>query len=337
MACHGCATKFGFFEKELGCPCCGFAYCKKCLRFEGKDPEKKDSTRKVCVKCHIKHAEMEIKPSVMDMHADKFKKCIETMCETEPKAKYEFKDPKLKFPSLKDGFDHETQQLADRLKSLESDYKKTWPKLKTDEEIAARLNEIQGRPSTSKEPIPAYKSPKSCTETEETDTLMQQFMEETALDSRLPKPELEIEARLARLRGEKTEKKVNIEEDMSFMAGAGKPKGVWGLDIPEDNSDEEEKAAQSIVKKALLDAQLKTDLEKMNDIEIAELEEQKELPWCVICNEDATQRCVDCDGDLYCDACFIECCKPEDHLSEPFVKDNNSSISKESSDHNSQL
>ncbi|KIW07531.1 uncharacterized protein PV09_01493 [Verruconis gallopava] len=28
--------------------------------------------------------------------------------------------------------------------------------------------------------------------------------------------------------------------------------------------------------------------------------------WCVICNEDATVRCLGCDGDLYCQACWNE-------------------------------
>lgn len=47
-----------------------------------------------------------------------------------------------------------------------------------------------------------------------------------------------------------------------------------------------------------------------------------ELPWCVLCNNDAVARCLDCGGDLYCSACSTEVHRhfDADHRIIPFKK-----------------
>ena len=79
-----------------------------------------------------------------------------------------------------------------------------------------------------------------------------------------------------------------------------------------DSSSDEDAVADAI-------ASLKLEDHDPDQDEFKEVE----YPWCIICNDDATLRCVQCEGDLYCRRCFREChvdFDTKNHIAETFKK-----------------
>ncbi|XP_013772654.1 abscission/NoCut checkpoint regulator-like [Limulus polyphemus] len=236
-------------------------------------------------------------------------------------------------------------------------------------------------------PITVFREAEHHTESEMIDNLMKEVQEEVEIDSRRPKPEDEIAARLARLRGDDelqpsgsaapdlilAERRVNSkhhQEDVDLdevnkvlkteseqleaaakkelidlgqnkavqeaLAELKKKKQSEGGKSPLESEEEENNECNAVIEKLLdeatieekfkqpqpLDDQNKTTKKSLgSDMSICEHEEMDELPWCVICNEDALVRCLDCEGDLYCMRCFKECHDSfdiKDHRSAPY-------------------
>ncbi|XP_054825972.1 abscission/NoCut checkpoint regulator isoform X2 [Eublepharis macularius] len=78
-----------------------------------------------------------------------------------------------------------------------------------------------------------------------------------------------------------------------------------GFNIAPDQSTQPETAQQKPVKKPK-QAQASTSAKPPILPAKASDSDEEELPWCCICNEDATLRCHGCEDDLYCHRCFRE-------------------------------
>ncbi|XP_039597440.1 abscission/NoCut checkpoint regulator [Polypterus senegalus] len=147
---------------------------------------------------------------------------------------------------------------------------------------------------------------------EEKSRILEEAMAELKQDNIHQEQVLQMARRLACLKG---------EDPNSVSAVNYKP--------PDSDEETEEEAVQRILKQLSEEAQLdeasnynippecsaslqKPKVKKTLSPAItkksvgAHDSDDEELPWCCICNHDATIRCLSCDDDLYCSRCFRE-------------------------------
>jgi len=260
---------------------------------------------------------------------------------------------------LKRGMSQEDKGIAERLQRLQSDRKKM-ENLPSDSEMAVRLAALKGV-SISEIAATAnaghggannfhagfYHAPESrVPDPQRADQLMGRMAEEVSMAGRasgatggVSDPAQDITERLAKLRG------LSVEEDEARRQ-KDRDEIMAGAERMEDLASDEE--ADDIVEKLLAEQKLEEKLGELpspdddNDLGTANNDEMgmrpilrhaqrsismaedddEELPWCSICNEDATLRCRDCDGDLFCARCNRECHGEfeMDHKSEKYTK-----------------
>ncbi|XP_055385137.1 abscission/NoCut checkpoint regulator [Condylostylus longicornis] len=302
MSCYACTKQYGFFCKEAGCPNCGFSFCTKCLKKEIEVPKFNNKKQKVCLKC------FEILSKVKEQSDFLAAQNIKTTLAdnqifniTEPLAAPILEpvhNAEEVFPDIKDTPEYEIKQNLDseitkRLADLKADI----PSTSIDKKMAERLADLKGEEYKQYHNKDILVSKDTRTDQEKIHDLLKQFVEEKNIDEQVNEnkidPVKDIERRLASLRG----------QNVNSISNS----------IPKDESRNVNKIVQRYMDEAKLpDFEFSEEQEMMAVSKNSDLEE---LPFCVICNEDAVIRCLDCDNDIYCKNCFKEIHNDEEYRS----------------------
>uniref|UniRef100_A0A5F8GG31 Abscission/NoCut checkpoint regulator n=1 Tax=Monodelphis domestica TaxID=13616 RepID=A0A5F8GG31_MONDO len=343
--CYGCAVKFSLFRKECGCKNCGRAFCSNCLSFSTAVPRFGNTQQKVCKPCYEVLTRGPSEASVSKWSPpENYKKRVAAL-ETKQKliASRGLVQPqgltqedqviakrleKLR-QETKPKVAPSQAEIEARLAALRNDPPGPIP---STEEMEDRLAVLQGRVPPSQAPRLVHQPPDTRTQAQQAEDLLTQLAAEVAIDescdpetsasnrslqndlnrdsprgwnmnpAELAPQQLQGEkGRLlaeaaAELREENTreERILALAKQLAVLRGQD-PERVTLQDFHfPDSDEEEEEAIQRVLGQALAVAPE------------AQSEVEEELPWCCICNEDATLRCYGCDGDLYCARCFRE-------------------------------
>ncbi|KAK2181786.1 hypothetical protein NP493_382g02065 [Ridgeia piscesae] len=322
--CYSCTTSFGVFKKEHGCKNCGFAFCGNCLREKIAVPRHNNQVHRVCVKC-FKILSGTVKPDTGRMSPPR---ALRQMAGQESGRTHQAKP----IPSC--------QEMERRLAALKTGEGKPVP---TEAEMAAKLARLKGQnpESASAKPRNPTQFPRG-TQQEEVDDLLTEISAEVDIDSRgitegrTNNPN--VENNLNKWNSPKaTDYVKNIPtDDPSVQSASSGPDwqevnqlisvpgrhdtNVMGDSEEEDDEEATKRLIRQLLEERLLDQRVAattgqaaacntthTKCPADSHTETSKRESPlvcNDLPWCCICNADATLVCCGCDSDLYCQRCF---------------------------------
>uniref|UniRef100_A0A1L8DWA1 Putative membrane trafficking and cell signaling protein hrs n=1 Tax=Nyssomyia neivai TaxID=330878 RepID=A0A1L8DWA1_9DIPT len=282
MSCRGCTKKYGIFLKELGCPKCKFAFCKNCLKYSiDGSPEKKKL--KVCLSCFSTSQKSPQNSTDTERPVpDAYIKRIEKLSNESSK--------NLPVVTPASGSVDKDDEIRNRLEKLREDRQ---PKdIPTEDEMRRRLANLRGQEYKEYSNAHVFAAD-TRSDQQKLDDLMKQFAEESAIRE-AHDPAKDVEKRLAALKE-------------NPLVPSAKPTNP--VASPEEESEDEETAAKKITQRYLAEVSIEGDILDPDEKELisslpAPSKDTEELPWCTVCNEDATIRCLGCDGELFCRECF---------------------------------
>ncbi|XP_073067749.1 abscission/NoCut checkpoint regulator isoform X2 [Manis javanica] len=342
--CYNCAVKFTLFKKEYGCKNCGRAFCSGCLGFSAVVPRAANTRQKVCKQCHEvltrgsssanaskwsppqnykkRVAAMETKQKLHTPQSQGQTRQDQVIAERLARLRQENKPKSV--PSQ--------AEIEARLAALRDEPQGSIP---STQEMEARLAALQGKVRPSQNPQLAHRPPDTRTQAQQAQDLLTQLAAEVAIDESWegggpgnfstwlpqgPAPSLSLGGRGPAAPPLGGEYKSENNEHVTLQ----------DYHLPDSDDDEDEETAiqrvlQQLTEEAALDeasgfnipaeptlqpqaqsCRAEPEALKARAVALKPEAEEEELPWCYICNEDATLRCAGCDGDLYCVCCFRE-------------------------------
>ncbi|XP_038597260.1 abscission/NoCut checkpoint regulator isoform X3 [Tachyglossus aculeatus] len=307
--CYGCAAKFTLFKKECGCKNCGRSFCSGCLSFTAAVPRAGSAQHKVCKPCHeLLTRGSSVASAARRSPPENYKRRV---AELEAR-----RGPAASGPA---GLLSPDQVIAQRLERLRQDGQ---PKpVPSPAEIEARLAALQaprgpvppvremeerlaalrGHPPPARAPRPAHQPPDPRTQARQAEDLLAQLAAEVAIDEsqeRVTPPAVTLQDYHLPDSDEDVEEEEAIRRVVQQLVEEAALDEAGGFNIPAG------RPPHSQPRLHLPEGQGSPPVPAVPTSPITPTEE--ELPWCCICNEDATLRCHGCDGDLYCSRCFGE-------------------------------
>ncbi|XP_073950336.1 abscission/NoCut checkpoint regulator [Choristoneura fumiferana] len=309
MACNTCAKPFSLLRKEKGCPGCGFSYCSKCL--DNKIfLQKTNLETKVCIKCkQAAQKPNEQKPIEPPAAYYKRVEAIKDSSKTDVSSNKDTlndKDQEIRarLGKLKDKekVKMSEEEITMRLKNIKGDVPST-----SDAELLDRLAKLRGVPVSTLQTKPMLVTADPRSEQDQIEDLLKQYHDQAAMDTKYTDEFNDLTSQM--------EKRLNHLKDDPGPSQCTNTKP----EPEEDNSEDEEDSVRKIIEKLKSEAFL-----DMNEISPST---NNELPFCEICNEDATMRCLGCRY-LFCKRCFIEHKDDDDGCNryEPYTPSNRTSV-----------